>query len=111
MTIEIIIFSEGAAAHIKKMIAKKNALGFRLSVKEAGCTGLKYQPEIVEQPPVNDMEYVASQGFKVFIDPASIKFINGTYIDYLTKGLSQQLTFNNPNVKSECGCGESFHVE
>lgn len=112
MTENIIEITDAAVAHIQKMLQKRSAgIGFRISVKQAGCTGYKYQPEIVEQVPVAHESLTTPQGLTIFIDRQCIAMIKGTVIDYVNKGLSQQLVFHNPNVDNECGCGESFYLK
>ncbi len=110
--IPILKFSSTALAHIQKMMARSpHAKGFRLSVKQAGCTGYKYVPEITESPLQGDVE-ITIQGLNIFIDSAWLNIIKGTQVDLIEKGLGQQqLQFNNPNVQGECGCGESFFIK
>jgi len=50
------------------------------------------------------------QGVKVFVDPDSLKLIDGTTVDFVRQGLNEAFRFQNPNIKGECGCGESFNV-
>ncbi|MGB2130637.1 MAG: HesB/IscA family protein, partial [Marinobacterium sp.] len=49
-------------------------------------------------------------GVKVVIDPKSLAYLDGTELDFVREGLNEGFKFNNPNVRSECGCGESFNV-
>lgn len=109
---DILSLTTEAKAHIKKMLSQKpQALGFRVAVKKTGCTGYMYLPEIVTQIPPEDLAFECD-GFSIFIDKNALSMIQGTEIDYVTKSLGvSQLVFNNPNVKSLCGCGESFKVE
>lgn len=58
----------------------------------------------------NDDEVFESQGIKVIVDPKSLVYIDGTRLDYIKEGLNEGFKFENPNVKDECGCGESFTV-
>ena len=51
-----------------------------------------------------------SRGLKVLIDPRSLPYLEGTELDYTKEGLNEGFKFNNPNVKDQCGCGESFNV-
>ena len=55
-------------------------------------------------------EVFESHGVKVFVDPKSLAFIDGTELDFAREGLNEGFRFNNPNVKDECGCGESFRI-
>lgn len=52
----------------------------------------------------------SSLGVKVVIDPKSLAYLDGTELDFVREGLNEGFQFNNPNVRSECGCGESFNV-
>jgi iron-sulfur cluster assembly protein len=51
-----------------------------------------------------------SNGIKVFVDPKSLAYLDGTELDFVREGLNEGFKFQNPNVKDECGCGESFRV-
>lgn len=109
----ILFFSNGAIAHIKEQIAnKKNAIGFRLSVKETGCTGLMYVPVIATETSESDIVDDNPAPFTVLVDKASKEALNDTYIDYVEHQLGQrQLIYDNPNADSLCGCGESFNLK
>lgn len=113
MNEHIVELTDAAVAHIRKIIARKGAgIGFRLSVKQAGCTGYKYQPEVVTEILADDLQFVTAHGLTVFIEPSCAQMIRGTLIDYVSKGPGQQqLVFHNPNIDSECGCGESFYLK
>jgi len=115
MNAEILLnLTPKAIAHIEKGI-KNNAEGgqhFRLSIKKTGCTGWMYKPEIIAEPKVGDIEVPLQTSFKVFLDPACIDLVRGTVVDMEEKSLGfTQMVFNNPNVESMCGCGESFNVK
>lgn len=109
----IIELTDAAVAHIQKIMARKSgAKAFRLSIKVTGCSGYMYQPEVVEQGKPGDIRIDTLQGLVVFVDPECVKIIRGTVLDFVEKELGQhQLLFNNPNVESECGCGESFNLK
>ena len=114
MTTDVIIqLTEAAECHIKKIIHRRGSgVGFRLSVKETGCSGFMYKPEVVDDIRSEDLQVLTSQGLLVLIDPACVNIIKGTTVDYVQKSLGQQqLLFKNPNVVSECGCGESFKLK
>jgi len=51
-----------------------------------------------------------NHGVKVIIDPKSLVYLDGTELDFVKEGLNEGFKFNNPNVRGECGCGESFNV-
>jgi iron-sulfur cluster assembly protein len=83
--------------------------GIRLGVRTTGCSGLAYKLEFVDQVASEDLRF-ESRGVQVFVDPKSLPYIDGTELDFAREGLNEGFKFNNPNVKSECGCGESFQV-
>jgi iron-sulfur cluster assembly protein len=65
--------------------------------------------EFVDEQDENDAVF-EDRGVKVFIDPKSLVYLDGTELGYGKEGLNEGFTFNNPNAKGECGCGESFTV-
>lgn len=106
---ERIRVTEPAAAHIRKMVAKANALGLRVGIKRAGCSGWMYDVKLAES--INSSDYafaVPGESWVVVVDAASLPTIKGLTIDYQGEGLSRRLTYHNPNVSESCGCGESF---
>ena len=56
------------------------------------------------------MDELVDQGVKLLVDPKSLAYIDGTELDFVREGLNEGFKFNNPNVKDQCGCGESFNV-
>lgn len=102
-----------AIAHIKRVIADKdNAAGFRLSMRKYGCNGYGYVPEVINKLHSGDIELPLTGEFRFFVDPAYVKDLQGTVIDYVEKSLGQfQMMFNNPNAEGECGCGESVNLK
>ena len=105
-----ITLTERAAAHISAYLAKRGkGLGIRLGVKTSGCSGMAYKLEFVDEESAEDITF-ESFGVKVFSDEKSLAYLDGTELDYAREGLNEGFKFNNPNVKNECGCGESFNV-
>lgn len=102
--------TEAAQEHFRRQLQSGDASGVRLSVKESGCTGFKYVVDLVESGQDGDLSLELDNGVKFFIDREALKIVNGTRIDYQREGLNQSLTFHNPNVTDECGCGESFNI-
>jgi len=99
-----------AAEHVNQYLAKRGGgVGIRLAVKTTGCSGMMYVLEPVDEEQPED-EVFESNGVKVFIDPKSLVYVDGTEMDYVKQGLNEGFEFRNPNVKGECGCGESFTV-
>jgi iron-sulfur cluster assembly protein len=103
--------TEAAAARVRTLMdrAGKPVLGIRVGVKKAGCSGLQYQVDYVEEAgPFEDV--VESHGVKVFIDPMAVMFLLGCEMDYEETKMHSGFVFHNPNEKDRCGCGESFSV-
>jgi len=99
-----------AADHVQTFLQKRGkGIGLRVGVRTTGCSGLAYKLEFVDQPQAEDLEF-ESHGVKVLVDPKSLQYIDGTVLDYTREGLNEGFKFANPNVKDECGCGESFNV-
>jgi iron-sulfur cluster assembly protein len=86
------------------------AAGVRFGVRKTGCSGYAYIVEIAADVAAND-SIVDKDGVRLVIDSKSIPFVDGTEIDFTRQGLNSSFVFRNPNVKGECGCGESFTVE
>jgi len=105
-----ITITESAAKHIRNQIEKSgNGIGLRIGVKKSGCSGFAYTIEIAHETLESDTVF-ESLGAKVLVDAESLPFLNGTLIEYAKQGLGYVFKFNNPNVKEQCGCGESFAV-
>jgi iron-sulfur cluster assembly protein len=105
-----ISLTEAAAQHVTRFLSKRGkGEGIRLGVRTTGCSGLAYKLEFVDQVASEDLRF-ESRGVQVFVDPKSLPYIDGTELDFAREGLNEGFKFNNPNVKSECGCGESFQV-
>lgn len=106
----MITLTEKAATHIQNFLTKRGkGEGIRLGVKTSGCSGMAYTLEFVDNIDPEDMVF-EGYGVKVFVDPKSHVYLDGTELDYVKEGLQEGFKFTNPNVKDECGCGESFHV-
>jgi len=103
-----VTLSEPAAQHVAGFLAKRGkGVGIRLGVKTSGCSGLAYKLEFADDALPEDLIF-ESHGVKVLIDPKSLPYLEGTELDYTKEGMNEGFKFNNPNVKGECGCGESF---
>jgi len=105
-----ITMTDKAAQHVSNFIAKRGkGFGLRLGVRTTGCSGMAYKLEFADAPNPEDIVF-ESHGVKVLVDPKSLPYIDGTELDFAREGLNEGFKFNNPNVKDECGCGESFNV-
>jgi iron-sulfur cluster assembly protein len=104
--------SDNAAALIKKMTARNGIPngGLRIGIKAGGCSGLSYTFAWEAAPRDGDHVFEGAEGSRVFVDPKSYQFIQGTTLDYDTALVSRGFIFSNPNAKSTCGCGTSFSV-
>lgn len=105
-----ITLTEKAANHVQNYISKRGkGIGLRLGVRTTGCSGLAYKLEFADNVQEGDFEF-ESNGVKVLVDPKSLPYIDGTELDFTREGLNEGFKFKNPNIKDECGCGESFTV-
>jgi len=105
-----VTMTTAAEKHVLSHLANRGkGLGIRLGVKTTGCSGLSYVLEFVDTRKPEDLEFDCG-AVKLFVDPKSLLYIDGTELDFVREGLNEGFQFNNPNVKEECGCGESFHV-
>ena len=105
-----ITLTENAAKQVNSFMQKRGkGVGLRLGVKTTGCSGLAYVMEFADDIDSEDVVF-ESQGVKILVDPKSLVYIDGTELDYAKEGLNEGFKFENPNVKDECGCGESFTV-
>lgn len=104
--------SENAAKLIKKMTVRNGIPegGLRIGIKAGGCSGLSYVFAWEATARDGDQVFEGPEGAKVFIDPRSLRFLDGTTLDYDTSLVSKGFIFNNPHAKSSCGCGTSFSV-
>jgi iron-sulfur cluster assembly protein len=106
----MITLTERAAAHVSSFIAKRGrGVGLRLGVRTSGCSGMAYKLEYADAVNPGDHTF-ESHGVKVVVDPKSLAYLDGTELDFAKEGLNEGFKFNNPNVKDQCGCGESFNV-
>ncbi len=102
--------TEKAARHVSRYLERRGkGQGLRVGVRTTGCSGLAYKLEYVDEPAAEDRVF-QSHGVKVFVDPKSLPYIDGTELDFAREGLNEGFRFRNPNVKDECGCGESFRI-
>ncbi|MGD9600441.1 MAG: HesB/IscA family protein [Gammaproteobacteria bacterium] len=104
-----ITLTERAAQHVQRFLNKSDGNGLRLGVKPTGCSGYMYivQPAVE----VHDHDRVfESRGVQIIVDDESLKYLDGTEVDFTREGLNEGFKFQNPNVKATCGCGESFSL-
>ena len=105
-----VTMTEAAAQHVSGQLASRGkGLGIRLGVKTSGCSGMAYVLEFVDTEAAEDVVF-EQHGVKIYVDPKSFAYLDGTELDFVKEGLNEGLQFRNPNVAGECGCGESFSV-
>ncbi|MFY9180219.1 MAG: iron-sulfur cluster assembly accessory protein [Venatoribacter sp.] len=104
----LLTLTEAAATHLAKLLAKqpdKNAI--HLGVKKSGCSGFKYDIELVSEAKTGDTAATLS-GLTFYLSQEALEHVRGIEIDYVKEGLNSSLKYNNPNAENVCGCGESF---
>jgi iron-sulfur cluster assembly protein len=84
--------------------------GLRIGIKAGGCSGLSYTFAWEAAPHAGDLVFDGPEGSKVFVDPKSHRFLDGTTLDYDTSLVSRGFLFENPHAKNTCGCGTSFSI-
>jgi iron-sulfur cluster assembly protein len=105
-----VTLTQAAADHVQAFLAKRGkGVGLRVGVRTSGCSGMAYKLEFADAIAAED-ETFESHGVKVLVDQKSLPFVDGTELDYTREGLNEGFKFSNPNVKDQCGCGESFNV-
>lgn len=105
-----IALTDAAAARLRELLAESGKAAARLAVRPAGCSGLEYVLELVDAPAPGDLR-LAGEGFVLLVDADSHdKALRGLRMDFQRDLLSAAFVYDNPNVKGECGCGQSFTV-
>jgi iron-sulfur cluster assembly protein len=107
MTISL---TQSAATRVKSFLEKRGSgVGLRIGVRKSGCSGWAYTIDYADSVEPEDVVF-DREGVKVIVDTESLELIDGTEVDFVKDGLNEAFKFRNPNVKGECGCGESFTV-
>ncbi len=105
-----ISLTEAAYNRVRSYHEKRESrLGLRLGVTETGCSGYSYVINYAEEIRDEDVVF-EDKGVTVVVDPEALELIDGTEVDFVKSGLNEAFSFRNPNIKGECGCGESFNV-
>lgn len=92
------------------LAAEPAKAGLRFGVRKTGCSGWGYVIEMADEVTEGDAVFEQA-GVRVLVDEASLPLVDGTVIDFIKQGLNEQFVFRNPQVKGECGCGESFTTD
>jgi len=107
MTISL---TESAATRVRTYLEKRGSgVGLRLGVRRSGCNGWAYTIDYADTVQADDVVFDEG-GVKVLVAAENLNLIDGTQVDFVKEGLNEAFKFRNPNVKGECGCGESFSV-
>ena len=102
--------TSSAAERVRSYIAKRgHGVGLRVGVRKTGCSGFAYVIDYADAVGADDAVF-EDDGVKVVVDSKSLALIDGTEVDFVREGINEAFKFRNPNVKGECGCGESFNV-
>ncbi|GAB4344632.1 MAG: iron-sulfur cluster assembly protein IscA [Gammaproteobacteria bacterium] len=105
-----VTLTDAAAERVRSFLVNQpGKAGLRVGVKPAGCSGLSYIMDFADEAGEDDTVF-EDHGIKVIVDSDSLPYIDGMVLDFSKEGLNEGFTFNNPNVKSTCGCGTSFSV-
>jgi iron-sulfur cluster assembly protein len=106
----MVSLTQNAATRVRTFLEQRgHGLGLRVGIKKTGCNGYAYIIDYADSVDADD-EIFDQQGVKVIVDRESLKLIDGTEVDFVKQGINEAFKFRNPNVKGECGCGESFSV-
>ena len=98
-----------AAEQIKSLVADHAGKGLRIYVEAGGCSGLQYGMALDEQK--TEDQVIQEHGARVYLDPFSLKYLEGATVDYVDGLTGAGFKIQNPNAKQNCGCGTSFEPE
>jgi iron-sulfur cluster assembly accessory protein len=107
----MIQITEKAVGKVREILdgQEPKPAGLRIAVVGGGCSGFSYSMAFENSPNMLDKTY-SFDGLKVFVDQASLLYLEGAEVDYVENLEGSGFKFNNPNTKSTCGCGSSFSV-
>ena len=107
MTISL---TNSAAERVRTYLERRGSgLGLRVGVRKTGCSGYAYVIDYADSVEPDDVIF-ENGGVSVIVDTKSLTLIDGTEVDFVKEGINEAFRFRNPNIKGECGCGESFNV-
>ena len=106
-----VILTSKAVAKVKEIMGQQDPVpaGLRVGVVGGGCSGFSYSMSFENSPGMMDKVF-DMDGLKVYVDATSVMYLNGCIVDYVETLEGAGFKFENPNVKSTCGCGSSFSV-
>ena len=107
-----VTMTQNAVAKVKEIMAQQNPVpaGLRIGVVGGGCSGFQYSMNFENGAGAMDKVF-DYDGLKLFVDATSLMYLSGVNVDYIETLEGAGFKFDNPNVKSTCGCGSSFNVE
>lgn len=106
----MITLTESAIKRVRDMMSKRDGgVGLRIGVVKSGCSGYSYALDYADDV-ANDDVVIEQGDVKVVVNEDAMPILEGMELDFVREGLNQSFKFINPNVTSECGCGESFSV-
>ena len=102
--------TQSAAERVQSHLQRRgHGLGLRVGIRKTGCSGYAYVIDYADDVADDDVVF-EDRGVKIVVDSESLQLIDGTQVDFVKQGLNEAFKFRNPNVKGECGCGESFSI-
>jgi iron-sulfur cluster assembly accessory protein len=106
-----LVLTPQAIAKVREIMATQDPLpsGLRIGVVGGGCSGFQYSMAFENQPGMMDKVF-SFEDLKVYVDSTSLMYLNGCTVDYVENLEAAGFKFDNPQVKSTCGCGSSFSV-
>lgn len=105
-----IALTESAAKQIRRSLQKRGkGLGLRVGVRKVGCSGFAYTFDYADEVGANDALFEAHDA-KLVVGEEALQYLDGSTLDFVREGLKESFRVENPNVKAQCGCGESFSV-
>ena len=107
---QAVSLTASAAEQVRRQLERRgHGAGLRVGVKEAGCSGFAYRVDFADEVGPQDLVF-QSHGVQVIVARDHLAVLAGVEVDFVRQGLNESFKFRNPNVKDECGCGESFTV-
>ena len=109
---QLFSITNSALTKVKNMLLiKENKMGLKIGLSTRGCAGLSYTMDYATKENISECEKIDAFDIPLYIENKAVMYIVGTQMDFIKEEFGERFVFNNPNQTSECGCGESFHVE
>lgn len=109
----MITLTPRAATELKDLLQSQDQAesGLRVWVQGGGCSGLSYGMALDSETPDEADQIFEHDGIKIYVDPLSLGYMDGSSVDYVDDVLGGGFKIENPNATSSCGCGSSFKTE